>query len=238
MKKLAIGFFVTVLTGCSSYSSNLNYSKINNYNPTYNIKKNLNPEEINTVSVGEYMISQDYSKVYSYDAIRPHKGAKISDMDFDKLSFQDVFLKKGEDASNEYFGGIPHDNHKETLYYIQLSKIGEPACLLNYYKNGVVSLPFCNPATNDNFKFDRLKKDIVEVEKDSLQQTLIYNGKSGNTISIGYREFKDNLARAAFSNDVNYDLKDSKTIAYKGAVIEVIKADNQSITYKVIKNFN
>ena len=37
---------------------------------------------------------------------------------------------------------------------------------------------------------------------------------------------------------VEYDLKDSTTIGYKGALIEVLEATNQSIRYRVIRNFN
>ncbi|MFA0066227.1 hypothetical protein [Vibrio breoganii] len=71
----------------------------------------------------------------------------------------------------------------------------------------------------------------------SFQQTLIYNGRVGDKINIGYREYSNNRARPAFSNEVEYDLSASKTIAYKGAVIEVIDANNSSITYKLIRNF-
>ena len=46
------------------------------------------------------------------------------------------------------------------------------------------------------------------------------------------------MARPAFSNDVEYDLLESKTIAYKGAMIEVIEATNQHIKYIVKRNFN
>lgn len=82
------------------------------------------------------------------------------------------------------------------------------------------------------------KKNWASSNTDSFQQTLIYNGKVGNKINIAYREFSSNLARPAFNNDVEYDLSQSKQIGYKGALLEVIDANNQSITYKVIKNFN
>lgn len=72
---------------------------------------------------------------------------------------------------------------------------------------------------------------------DSFQQTLLYSGRIGDKINISYREFSNNMARAAYSNDVEYDLSDSNVIGYKGALIEVIDADNQSITYKLIRNF-
>jgi len=72
----------------------------------------------------------------------------------------------------------------------------------------------------------------------SFQQTLIYSGRLGNKIKISYREFSGNMARGAFSNDAEYDLSTSDTIAYKGAKIKVLSADNQSIKYVVLSNFN
>ena len=70
-----------------------------------------------------------------------------------------------------------------------------------------------------------------------FQQTLLYNGKIGNRISIGYREFSGDLARPAFSNEVSYDLSESTILGYKGARIEVIKATNTEITYKILSGF-
>jgi hypothetical protein len=72
----------------------------------------------------------------------------------------------------------------------------------------------------------------------SMQQTLLYSGKIGNKITLSYREFKNELARSAFSNDVAYDLTESKVLGYKGARLEVINATNTEITYKVIAGFN
>ena len=45
------------------------------------------------------------------------------------------------------------------------------------------------------------------------------------------------MARPSFSNDIEYDLSDSKQIGYKGALIEVTDANNQDIKYKVLKGF-
>ncbi len=71
----------------------------------------------------------------------------------------------------------------------------------------------------------------------SFQQTLIYSGRVGNKINVGYREFSSSTARPAFNNDVEYDLNASTTIGYKGASLEIINADNSSVTYKVLSNF-
>lgn len=71
----------------------------------------------------------------------------------------------------------------------------------------------------------------------SNQQTLLYSGRIGSRITLGYREFANDIARPAFSNDVAYDLNESMILGYKGARIEVIKATNTEITYKVIAGF-
>jgi len=76
------------------------------------------------------------------------------------------------------------------------------------------------------------------VFEDSVQQTLIYSGRIGSRIRFGYREFSNNIARPAFSNDVEYDLLESRVIGYKGAEIEIVDATNQFIKYIVKKNFN
>ncbi|MFZ6767713.1 hypothetical protein ACO0LM_11585 [Undibacterium sp. Di26W] len=81
---------------------------------------------------------------------------------------------------------------------------------------------------------NRLAKKSVN----AFQQTLLYNGKIGNRITLAYREFSNNLARPAFNNEVTYDLGESPILGYKGARIEIVKATNTEITYKVLSGFN
>lgn len=87
------------------------------------------------------------------------------------------------------------------------------------------------------YKGDYERTSKLSERGESFQQTLLYNGRIGNKINVGYREFSNSLARPAFNNDVEYDLSASKTIGYKGAQIEVIDANNNSITYRVLRNF-
>ena len=75
----------------------------------------------------------------------------------------------------------------------------------------------------------------IEWRADSFKRELVYSGVSQNTISILYREFSDNMARPAFSQDLKYDLSQGKEIGFKGARFEVIKASNTGIVYKVLK---
>lgn len=87
------------------------------------------------------------------------------------------------------------------------------------------------------YQGDYKKTTRISEHGTSFQQTLLYSGRVGDKLKISYREFSNSHARPAFNNEVEYDFSTSKTIGYKGASIEVISADNNSITYKVIRNF-
>ncbi len=84
----------------------------------------------------------------------------------------------------------------------------------------------------------KIETAMASKSPNSFQQTLIYNGKIGNRITLGYREFSNDTARPAFNNEVSYDLAESTTLGYKGARIEIIKATNTDITYRFVNGFN
>lgn len=77
----------------------------------------------------------------------------------------------------------------------------------------------------------------LAVSDRAFQQHLIYNGKVGDTIKVGYREFSSAAARPPFSTEVEYDLAHSGVIAYKSARIEVLDATETSLTYRVLSGF-
>ena len=68
-----------------------------------------------------------------------------------------------------------------------------------------------------------------------FRRDLVYSGVSQGTVLISYREFNDNLARPAFTQDVRYDLKDGAEVGFRGARFEILKATNTAITYRVLK---
>lgn len=76
---------------------------------------------------------------------------------------------------------------------------------------------------------------IEEWGTDSFKRELVYQGVSQNTVSIRYREFNKDMARPAFTEDLKYDLSQGDVIGYKGARFQIIKANNLSIRYKVLK---
>ena len=109
-------------------------------------------------------------------------------------------------------------------------------------KNG--SFKMCFPTlTGDAYCKENLsKKDFyfskqLVSTKDSFQRVIEYGGKKGTIIKFIYSEFKDDMIRDAFMREFEIDLNDGNTVAYKGCVFEIIKVDNASITYKVIRHF-
>lgn len=84
-----------------------------------------------------------------------------------------------------------------------------------------------------------IKDTVIEQwASNSFKKELVYSGVSQNTITILYREFIDNMARPAFSQELKYDLSQGKEIGYKGARLEVMKATNTELVYKVIKSLD
>lgn len=144
------------------------------------------------------------------------------------------FRKIGEDKDGEFFMPTGASNSGQ----IQRNFIADPPQAVYLQKEGkicvvtIYSVSTCGGADG----FEKRKRD--EVNDESFQRTLVYNGRVGAKINIGYREFSNSMARPAFNNNVEYDLTESKEIAYRGAQLEVLDATNRTIKYRVIKNFN
>jgi hypothetical protein len=72
--------------------------------------------------------------------------------------------------------------------------------------------------------------------EDYIRKELLYSGKSANTIKVSYREFRGGFAAPAFSQNLEYDLNESKMINFQRFTLEVVSATNQTITYRIISD--
>ena len=88
-----------------------------------------------------------------------------------------------------------------------------------------------------NVKF-KVRNMLSESKENNFKQQFIYNGKVDNGIKFIYREFVGGVARSSFQQDLQYDLNESDIIGFKELRLKVIKATNQSITYKILNNFS
>lgn len=231
MRRIGISAFALVLASCAG-------TPAPNYAP---ISKSISFPAIGTeaqASLGEDMVRQGiYTETdgVEYDAENNIKGYKLSpgfypqiseDKDFTYHSFQ---INRSRDGSGfliqaQDFLGFPLTVPQS----IRASKKKQETCIII----GGIFAPSCDT----ELRYQRIRKPALS-ERD-FQQTLIYSGRVGNKIKIGYRESSGSLARPAFSNEAEYDLSISDEIAYRGAKIKIISADNLTIRYIVQSNFN
>ena len=220
-----IVFTVIFLSGCAS--------------PTYNYRalaKDISEpplEKVVRVNVGEKMLVQ--GRFTEHDAIYVREPGSVGLLGDYTIS-QGYYFKQGEDKNFSFYTPLNTERDSGT---VQVSALADPFEALAVDKKDKelcgVSI-FGGYMCNEDIDFNYMKKPILS--ENAFQQTLIYSGKSGNVISVGYREFSNNVARPAFNNDVSYDLNESQMIGYKGAKLEIIEATNQYIEYKVVSNFN
>lgn len=79
-------------------------------------------------------------------------------------------------------------------------------------------------------------KIVTRLAGGSFKRELVYLGVSGQTLRVLYREFSDNLARPAFTQELTYPVTPEKSaIAFRSLQIEVTKIQPTEVHYSVKK---
>lgn len=223
MKKLALAVcFGMGLVGCAAPKYN--------YQPKVEMISKPPIGTETTAYVGDQMLIQ--GKFVEQEALRLKQPARLGLM-YTLLAGD--FVKSGDDKGATYFAAV---NNIPNGGGVTKSAIADPYKAVMLTKDGKLCVITIFNATSCDGGHEFSIEKIGVATEDSFQQTLIYSGRVGGKINVGYREFSSNMARPAFNNDVEYDLSESKEIGYKGALLEVIDATNQFIKYKVLRNFN
>ena len=77
----------------------------------------------------------------------------------------------------------------------------------------------------------------VDAELPSFRQEFVYNGRAGDVVRFMYREYKDDMARPAFTQNLVYDLGESSRIMFRSVEIDVVEAKNSEIKYRLLSGF-
>jgi hypothetical protein len=81
----------------------------------------------------------------------------------------------------------------------------------------------------------RESEEVVRTES-SFLGVLVYSGISGDTVQMEYREFPDDRARPPSIQHLQYDLSESRTIAFRSLQIEILEAGDNSLTFRVLSD--
>lgn len=235
---LAASILVIIfIQGCTTTSEHLGRA----YTPSYyssSISDYPGIGETKTVEVGESLVWKDKQATIPAVDIEQtieHPAENIG-KNFTITLLSGRYVENGKDAFGTFYegkksnvlvdsqpvhyeGGIYIPNLDPTKTEIYLKSNQRP---LSYVRGGI---PF--------------KKSLHQKRDDlSFKKELVYTGISQKVVSILYREFNEDMARPAFSQDLKYDLSESNIVGYRGARFEIINATNQGLTYKTLKQLD
>ncbi|WP_101759509.1 hypothetical protein [Oceanicoccus sp. KOV_DT_Chl] len=183
--------------------------------------------QTNTISLGEPMLMQgrgyytDILRVGNIDAY----GVRITAGDFCRVPGGDKYVSfNGRAVGLKNAFGIVIGYTNELAYDEDDNEI----CA-----SGTFTLCY----DTDDGQYAILKNRFCEDPR-SFQQIIEFNGKVSSILKFTYREFSGDRMRAPYTTDFTMDLDEGSAVNYKGARLEIIKATNQQITYKVLQNFN
>jgi len=208
--------------------------------PNRDVSNNFNINELKETKVGEIMLSKIDGKYMNGFEVR--NDFQIKDHNV-KVIFGHKFRIIGTTANGDYvcLGDDESYNDQKPPYCIVVNKdTSQIYSVINcssYYSairdnedifKGIdMKLP--NPSSLDILKPYRF------YVKGSNKIEVAYTGKSGKILKLQLREFlNENMRTPSNTQDLSFDLSESKTISIKNLVIDVIEATNSKIKYKVI----
>ncbi len=186
---------------------------------------------IKTVEIGENIYQKINQYAYNTYEIILIKPENISDSNWRKIN---------EEVKGEFLSKWTAAN------YNALCTKGKQHCLVDADKTNVFTYDVIPLGDNGTIYMltQALEYKIMPTpptyDVDSFKYQALYQGRIGNKIKISFREFKDDMARPAFTQDIEYELdKNGEAIVgFKGLRIKILKASNMDITYSVIQDYN
>lgn len=80
------------------------------------------------------------------------------------------------------------------------------------------------------------KQPVSVIGKDSFRYTILYQGATGDTVRFSYREFKDDLARPAFTEELTIPREPFPQMAMlKNVQVEILGITGMGLKYRIVK---
>lgn len=193
-------------------------------------------KKISNTEIGISLASKE--RGYTYDAIEITKEFEVkADNLFQTIEVGQIFIN---DYSTKKYN--LYRNSSDLIFGVALPKSSDVALIYtNSDNDGIYSTGFSEFGINfvePDEEIEYIKKRATLKEKEFFKQEFIYNGRVGNALKFIYREYINDYARPAFTQDLQYDLSESEIIGFRGLRIQIINASNTEIEYKVLNYFD
>lgn len=236
MKKIIFILFLSIFSvGCSSPAKNWKRAPI--VSSEIRAFKSYELNQMMTTFVGDPMIYSHYTKgQYYYKAstanIIAWRGRNIesSNNAGEKAKWQPKYIYPGNDG--DYV--LTSSSYYDEAIGIIANKDG------TIPKNPVMRID--KKGSEKRYPIFPYKKNLFEFgfmpaqKNNSHNYELIYSGKSNSTIHIVYREYIGKSIKDAFTQTLSYDLNESNIIQFKSTRIQILKATNMDVTFKVLSS--
>lgn len=187
-----------------------------------------NIPDINTTNnseLGLTLVSKEAG--YKHRALKILKTIKVKPGYIPKeLKQGDLFLYTASTSKYDLYS-----NASDMSFGVATPKAGGRAILYAYSGIGVKFIK--NQGT---IQYEETFMPVIT--NNYLKQEFIYNGRVGNALKFIYREYVNDIARPAFSQELQYDLSESNIIGFRGLRIEILTATNTNVEYKVLSHFS
>ena len=227
MNRLFLLIFIIFLVSCGVRKTSVKPESYTISEPELN--------ETITTEIGIALVSKENG--YVYDAIKITKEFKIKLDGILKVCEEgNIFINQYN--TNEYYF---YKKSSDTEFGIAIPKSGKNPLIYTYSDNdGIYSTGFIYNGLkliSPKEQIDYIQTKSKAKDKECYKQEFIYNGRIGNALKFIYREYLNDYARPAFTQDLQYDLSERKIIGFRGLRIEIINVTNTEIEYKVLNNF-
>jgi hypothetical protein len=183
---------------------------------------------------GETLVQK--GRMYTYDAVRLENKISGGNRHFAKLfSLEPGILKATMRDEKRIYYTTDRLAVYDTIDGTQMDNGGlaisttTPSDIKFYWNEQLQDVPKPVPVL--------AKTQAPDSERPNFRHELIYNGRSGDTINLIYREYFGERMSAQLIQGIQYNLKNGTTFGFRGARIEVIEATDTRIKYRVIAGF-
>lgn len=186
--------------------------------------------------IGTAAVAAVGEPVYEHSHLSVVQGYQISEGFSGKNIFATVTVEAGEK-----FIAIPSKTALKACHAASFEAFARKqydACLIDDDGNGTFDRYGANEVQGGKKLPKPLaytKTDVVQATTDAIKQTVTYLGATKDTLRLSYREFINDMARPAFTEEYSFPIGATfpQKVAFKGVKLNVTAIDGEGIHYEV-----